>query len=99
MNTQLIKSELGLCPFDHIDRIISLSVITLSGSHPKRRRKWLKEKQFQLHIKDKVIRRMIKRLNFTRSKLAFLNFFKIDQEIEKALGALGGHYFRLFSQT
>ncbi len=29
----------------------------------------------------------------------FQTFFKIDQEIEKALGALGGHYFRLFSQT
>ena len=26
-------------------------------------------------------------------------FCKIDQEIEKALGALGGHYFRLFSLT
>ncbi len=24
---------------------------------------------------------------------------KIDQEIKKALGALGGHYFRLFSLT
>jgi hypothetical protein len=26
-------------------------------------------------------------------------FCKIDQEIEKALGALGGHYFRLFYLT
>ena len=29
----------------------------------------------------------------------FSTFCKIDHEIEKALGALGGHYFRLFSQT
>ena len=26
-------------------------------------------------------------------------FCKIDQEIEKAIGSLGGHYFRLFSLT
>jgi len=26
-------------------------------------------------------------------------FCKIDQEIEKAVGALGGYYFRMFSLT
>jgi hypothetical protein len=49
-------------------------------------------------------RGMIKRSNFMRSKLAFymrskvfIKYCKIVQEIEKVLGALGGHYFRVFS--